>query len=125
MRCAFKKSRIGYQLPELRKARPGEYLSDLLKAYSMENVQRTHQIGYMDESYVHVKNMGNDPLANDDGDVSRRHPGKGQRVMTVHAKTNDGPLTATNFDATFGFPNARDDSTSQVHRWGSRARTQA
>lgn len=99
-----KEPKRGYEPTEQRKARVREYLIDLAQAHVLEKERETHQIVYMDESYVHVNHKRRVSWVSDDDERSRRNLSKGQRVIIVHAITEDGPLIAPRFLDAASFP---------------------
>lgn len=113
----------GYTLTEERKARVREYLIDFAKAYELDRDEMSpYKIVYMDESYLHVNHKSNFSWFTVDGDHrSANSNGDGQRIIIVHAITDDGPVIANGWregGTRQGFPKPEGWFASEVGKRG-------
>lgn len=75
-----------------RKLRIQQFLTEYAAALKLQNVDKTHVIIYMDESYVHQRHSSNYTWAAPADNTVYSGSGKGVRLIIVHAVSKDGLL---------------------------------
>ena len=75
-----------------RQQRTRQFLKEYAAALKQQNIDNTHVIIFMDESYIHQRHSANYTCCSSSDNVVHTGSGEGLRLIIVHAISKDGLL---------------------------------